>query len=83
MPPLPDSSDDEDENDEKLKQEGDLTSEASEESKEEEEPTDLINAHFEKVQRSKLKFRLYLQDIMIHMSGKDYIVKKMTADIFY
>jgi hypothetical protein len=43
----------------------------------------LINANFRKVQRTKTKFRCQLEDVMIHINGKDYIVKNMTADITY
>lgn len=38
------------------------------------EPDDLINAHFEKVQRTKNKFRCTLNDVMVHISGKDFIL---------
>lgn len=48
-----------------------------------EEAEDLINANFRKVQRTKTKFRCQLEDVMIHINGKDYIVKNMTADIAY
>jgi len=43
----------------------------------------LITAHFEKVNRTKNKFRCILTDVMIHVNGKDYILKRMTADISY
>ena len=48
-----------------------------------EEPDDMIQAHFEKVNRTKNKFRCVLTDVMIHINGKDFILKKRTADIFY
>lgn len=47
------------------------------------EPEDMIQAHFDKVNRTKNKFRCVLSDVMIHINGKDYILKKMTADIEY
>jgi len=43
----------------------------------------IINAHFEKVQRTKNRFRLTLNDIMIYINGKDFILKIMTADVNY
>ena len=48
-----------------------------------EEPDDMINAHFEKVQRTKNKFRCTLNDVMVHIKGKDFILSKLYADIQY
>lgn len=47
------------------------------------EPEDSISALYEKVQRTKTKFRCFLNDVMIHIKGKDYVLKKLTADIEY
>lgn len=47
------------------------------------EPDDLINAHYKKVARTKSKYKCDLQDVMIHIKGRDYIVKSMTADISF
>ena len=53
------------------------------EENEEVDRNNIINAHFEKVQRTKNRFRLTLNDIMIYINGKDFILKIMTADVNY
>jgi len=66
-----------------VKAESEVEDSDEDEEKEEVDPEDIINAHFEKVQRTKNRFRLTLNDIMIHINGKDFILKKMTADVGY
>ena len=44
---------------------------------------DLVNAVFKKVQRTKTKFRCQLEDVMIHIAGKDLVAKSLAADISY
>ena len=46
-------------------------------------PVDMIQALYEKVNRTRNKYRCVLTDVMIHINGKDYVLKKMTADITY
>lgn len=47
------------------------------------DPEDNIHGRYESVKRTKHKFHCVLNDVMIHIKGKDFIVKKMTADVFY
>lgn len=58
------------------------------ESNEEEEelddnPPDFITAQYERVQRTKQKYKCVFKDVIIHIKGKDYVVKKVNADIEY
>ena len=78
-----DEEENEDDSESKVKEESEDDDSDEDEEKEEIDPEDIINAHFEKVQRTKNRFRLALNDIMIHINGKDYILKKMTADVYY
>ena len=42
----------------------------------------MIVGHYEKeVTRTKNKFKVNLVDVMIRIKGKDYILKKLNADI--
>ena len=44
---------------------------------------DFIAAQYEKVHRTKAKYKCIFKDVVIHMNGKDYVVKKINADIEY
>jgi len=49
-----------------------------------EPPEDMIVGHYDKdVTRTKNKFKVSLVDVMIRIKGKDYILKKLSADITY
>ncbi len=47
------------------------------------EVRDTITAQFEKVQRTKQKYKCIFKDVIIHMNGRDFVVRKMTAEIEY
>jgi hypothetical protein len=38
---------------------------------------------FEKVQKTKNKWKVSLKDCIFHVAGKDYLVKKCQADIVW
>lgn len=44
---------------------------------------DFIAAQYEKVQRTKKMYKCDLKDVIIRMNNKDYVVKKIRADIVY
>jgi transcription initiation factor TFIIA large subunit len=46
-------------------------------------PPDFITAQYERVQRTKQKYKCVFKDVIIHIKGKDYVVKKVNADIEY
>ena len=43
----------------------------------------MITGQWEKVQRTKQKYKCVLKDVICHINGKDYILKKLNADIDY
>lgn len=48
----------------------------------EEPPLDIVVGQWEKdVTRTKNKFKLSLLDVMIRINGKDFILKKLNAEI--
>ncbi len=49
----------------------------------ENEPADFITAQYEKVQRTKQKYKCMFKDVIIHINGKDYVLKRINADIEY
>lgn len=48
-----------------------------------EEPKDEIACQYEKVQRSKQRFKCQLKDVIMHIKGNDYVVRRVTAEIEY
>jgi len=49
----------------------------------EEEIKDSVIGQFEKVQRSKTKFKCHMKDVIISFGGKDVILKRATAELIY
>ncbi|CDW82672.1 transcription initiation factor iia large subunit-like [Stylonychia lemnae] len=47
------------------------------------EPKDYIAAQYEKVQRTKQKYKCTFKDVIVHINNKDFVLKKLKADIFY
>lgn len=70
-----------------------VTSQVSEDSDDDEDDDDLdskqmncpntIAAQYEKVQRTKQKYRCQFKDVILHVNGKDYVLRKLQADIDY
>lgn len=56
---------------------------ADEEEELDDNPPDFITAQYEKVQRTKQKYKCVFKDVIIHIKGKDYVVKRVNADIEY
>jgi hypothetical protein len=55
----------------------------AEESEDEKVPDDKIFAEYQKVNRTKLKFKLELRNAIMHLRGRDYVVKSLVGDIDY
>lgn len=66
-------------------QEDELSEEEDDEDEEEydDNPADFITAQYEKVQRTKQKYKCIFKDVVMHINGKDYVVKRINADIEY
>lgn len=50
---------------------------------EEIEPEDKIFAEFVNIKRTKLKFKCEFRNAMLHLRGRDYVIKSLVGDIDY
>jgi len=50
---------------------------------EEIEPEDKIFAEFINIKRTKLKFKCEFRNAMLHLRGRDYVIKSLVGDIDY
>jgi hypothetical protein len=55
----------------------------ADESEEEIEPEDKIFAEFMNIKRTKLKFKCEFRNAMLHLRGRDYVIKSLVGDIDY
>jgi len=46
-------------------------------------PNDLIFSEFKKVTRNRYKYKCELKNAIVHISGKDYVLKTLQADFTY
>lgn len=58
-------------------------SDDSDEDEEEVEPDDKIFAEFMNIKRTKLKFKCEFRNAMLHLRGRDYVIKSLVGDIDY
>lgn len=54
-----------------------------EQSDESVEPEDKIFCEFTKVQRTRVKYKCEFKNAIVHLRGRDYILKNMAGDIEY
>lgn len=54
-----------------------------EQSDESVEPEDNIYCEFTKIQRTRVKYKCEFKNAMVHIKGRDYILKNMAGDIEY
>lgn len=47
------------------------------------DPADKIFAEFTANKRTKLKFKVEFRNAMLHIRGRDYVIKLLSADIDY
>ncbi len=50
---------------------------------EEVEPEDKIFAEFMNIKRTKLKFKCEFRNAILHLRGRDYVIKSLVGDIDY
>jgi hypothetical protein len=61
----------------------DSESENSEQESEEPVPEDKIFAEFTAIKRTKLKYKCEFRNAMLHLRGRDYVIKNISTDIDY
>lgn len=44
---------------------------------------DVMYAQYDKITRTKKRYRCFFVDVVLHINGKDYIYKKMVGEIGY
>lgn len=58
-------------------------SDESDDDEEDLDPEDKIFAEFTAIKRTKLKFKCEFRNAMLHVRGRDYVIKNLSADIDY
>jgi hypothetical protein len=43
----------------------------------------MILGEYQKIQRTKVKFKSEFKNCMVHMNGRDYVIKHLVGDIDY
>jgi hypothetical protein len=47
------------------------------------EPEDKMFAEFTAIKRTKLKYKCEFRNAMLHLRGRDYVIKNISTDIDY
>ena len=48
-----------------------------------EEPTDVMFGQYKEVKRAKSKYKCVFVDCILHVGGRDFVIKKIQSEITY